>query len=39
MSLESNVCEITIYNLEAVPGTIIIVSHEFYDLTLDFLGS
>lgn len=27
-----------ICNLEAVPRTTIIVSREFYDLTLDFLG-
>lgn len=28
-----------ICNLEAVPHITIIVSREFYDLTLDFLGS
>lgn len=38
MYLQLNVHEITIYSLEAVPGTVIIASREFYDLTLDFLG-
>lgn len=39
MYLQLNVHEITIYCLEAVSDAIIIVSREFYDLTLDFLGS
>lgn len=39
MCLEFNVREITIYSLETVRSTVIIVSREFYDLTIDFLGS
>lgn len=37
--MQLNVHEITIYSLEVVSDTIIIISREFYDLTLDFLGS